>query len=144
MKIYCQVTAQGLVPMYDSDYEEKKRLREGDRVLCEITRPRNYEFHKKFFALVRLTFQNLPERLNLMFHIHSEEEMLTCLKLDLGYAKTVYHGNRCVVIPQSISFSSMDQDTFEVFYQRSIDVILEKYLTGSTRKEIIDEVENFK
>ena len=38
MKIYCQVTAQGLVPMYDSDYDEKQRLKVGETVLCEITK----------------------------------------------------------------------------------------------------------
>lgn len=48
MKIYCRVTDLGLVPMYDSDYEEKKRLKVGDTVLCDIKKPRNYEFHKKF------------------------------------------------------------------------------------------------
>ena len=61
MDIYCRVTEQGLVPMYDSDLEEKRRLKIGDTVLCKISRPRNYEFHKKFFALVRLTYENLPE-----------------------------------------------------------------------------------
>ena len=35
MKIYCQVTAQGLVPMYDSDYDEKQRLKVGETVLCD-------------------------------------------------------------------------------------------------------------
>ena len=33
---------------------------------------------------------------------------------------------------------------FEKFYQRSIDVILTKYLRGTTRHEIIDEEEKFK
>ena len=46
--------------MYDSDLDEKHRLRIGDNVLCTIKRPRNYEFHKKYFALLRLTVANLP------------------------------------------------------------------------------------
>lgn len=144
MDIFCKVTAQGLIPMYDSDYDEKQRLREGSVVKCSITLPRNYEFHKKFFALVRLTFQNLPERLHLMLNIHSEDDMLACLKLDLGYANIVYHGSRAVVVTKSISFASMDQHEFETFYDRCIDTILNKYLPGTTRQEIVDEIVNFK
>ena len=48
MDIYCRVTDIGLIPMYDSDLDEKHRLRIGDNVLCTIKRPRNYEFHKKY------------------------------------------------------------------------------------------------
>ena len=73
MDIYCSVTPMGLVPMYDSDFDEKRKLKEGEKVLCHISRPRNYEFHKKFFALVRLTFDNLPERLVQMLSIRSED-----------------------------------------------------------------------
>ena len=60
MDMFCRVTSHGLVPLYDSDYELAKRLRVGTTVRCRISLPRNYEFHKKFFALVRLTFENLP------------------------------------------------------------------------------------
>lgn len=50
MDIYCRVTDIGLIPMYDSDLDEKHRLRIGDNVLCTIKRPRNYEFHKKILG----------------------------------------------------------------------------------------------
>ena len=135
MKIYCQVTAQGLVPMYDSDYDEKQRLKIGEKVLCEVTKPRNYEFHKKFFALVRLAYQNLPERL---------QSMLNCLKLDVGLASIIYQGGRQLIKVGSISFSSMDDTEFETFYQKCVDVILTKYLRGTSRQELIDEIERFK
>lgn len=144
MKIYCQVTAYGLVPMYDSDYDEKQKLKVGEKVLCEVTKPRNYEFHKKFFALVRLAYQNLPERLQSMLNIHSEDDMLTCLKLDVGLASIIYQGGRHLVKVGSISFSSMDDTEFEVFYQKCVDVILTKYLKGTSRQELIDEIEQFK
>ena len=144
MKIYCQVTAQGLVPMYDSDYDEKQRLKIGEKVLCEVTKPRNYEFHKKFFALVRLAYQNLPERLQSMLNISSEDDMLTCLKLDVGLASIIYQGGRQLIKVGSISFSSMDDTEFETFYQKCVDVILTKYLRGTSRQELIDEIERFK
>lgn len=144
MEIYCLVTEQGLIPMYDSDYDEKQRLKVGETVLCKISKPRNYEFHKKFWALIRLTYQNLPERLHRMLDIYSEEDMLTCLKLDLGLSSTVWHGSRQVVRAGSISFAAMDNTEFEQFYQRCIDVILEKYLRGTSRQDLLDEIASFK
>lgn len=144
MDIYCRVTELGLIPMYDSDYDEKQRLKVGETVLCRISKPRNYEFHKKFWALVRMTFENLPERLHRMLDIFSEEDMLVSLKLDLGYATTFWHGNRQVVRLESISFASMDETEFERFYQRSIDIILEKYLRGTSRQDLLDEIARFK
>lgn len=144
MDLYCLVTEQGLVPMYDSDLDEKRRLKIGEKVLCKISRPRNYEFHKKFFALVRLTFENLPERLHLMLSIRSEEDLLTCIKLDLGLASTVYHGGKEFIKTGSISFASMDNTEFEKFYQRTVDLILHKYLRGTDKQTLLEEVENFK
>ena len=143
MEIYCRVTAAGLVPMYDSDYEAKHQLREGENVLCTITRPRNYDFHKKFFALVRLTFDNLPERLHQMLGIRSEEDMLDCIKIDLGLFTEHWHGGRKVLKLGSISFAAMDQSEFESFYNRAITLILSKYLRGSKRQELVEEIERF-
>lgn len=144
MEIYCRVTDAGLVPMYDSDSDEKNRLRVGDDVLCRVTKPRNYEFHKKFFALVRLAYDNLPERIQRMLHIYSEEELLTCLKIDLGLFSTVWHGNKEVVKVGSISFAAMDNAEFERFYDRCIDIILDRYLRGTDRLDLIENIERFK
>ena len=43
MKVYCRVTEYGLVPMYDSDYEEKKKLKPGDTVLYENDLPDTFK-----------------------------------------------------------------------------------------------------
>lgn len=84
MDIFCKVTAHGLVPLYDSDYDLKKRLRVGSVVKCKVSNPRNYEHHKKFFALVRLTFDNLPSNLAEYLKVHNDEDMLRRFKRDLG------------------------------------------------------------
>ena len=144
MDIYCQVTDQGLVPMYESDYDEKKRLKLGDTVLCTIKKPRNYEFHKKFFALVRLCYQNLPEWMEQVLDIHSEEDMLTSMKLDLGMAEIVYINGRPIAKTGSISFAAMDNTEFERFYNRCVDLVLTRYLCGTDRQALLDEIINFK
>lgn len=144
MKIYCRVTDIGLVPMYDSDYDEKKKLRVGENVLCDISKPRNYEFHKKFFALIRLVLDNLPEHISDTFNIYSEEDMLDALKVDLGLYNIVYVGGKQLVKVGSISFAKMDNTEFERFYNRSIDIVLNKYMNGTERFDLIEEINRFK
>lgn len=144
MDIYCRVTDIGLIPMYDSDLDEKHRLRIGDNVLCTIKRPRNYEFHKKYFALLRLTVANLPYLIQQQMQIFTEEDLLDCLKIDLGLFTTRWHGGRQIVKTGSISFAKMDNTEFEKFFARSVDAILRIYLRGTDRQALIEEVENYK
>lgn len=144
MRIYCQVTENGLVPMYDSDYDEKKRLKVGSKVLCEIKRPRNYEFHKKFFALIRLTFDNLPYRLQDELNIYSEDDLLQSLKIDLGLSAVVNISGREVYREGSISFAAMDETEFDGFYHRCVDIILRRYLYGTDKKALLEEVDRFR
>ena len=144
MDIYCRVTDIGLIPMYDSDLDEKHRLRIGDNVLCTIKRPRNYEFHKKYWALLRLTVANLPHLIQQQMQIFTEEDLLDCLKIDLGLFTTRWHGGRQIVKTGSIRFAKMDNTEFEKFFSRSVDAILRIYLRGTDRQALIEEVENYK
>ena len=144
MDIYCRVTDIGMVPMYDSDYDEKQRLKVGDTVLCSIKRPRNYDFHKKFFALLRLTVTNLPHLIQQQMQIFTEEDMLDCLKVDLGLNNTDWHGGKQIIKTGSIKKEKMDECECERFVQRSVDVILRIYLRGTDRKALIEEIDNFK
>lgn len=145
MDIFCKVTPYGLVPLYDSDYDLKKRLRVGSVVKCKVSNPRNYEHHKKFFALVRLTFDNLPSNLAEYFKVHNEEDMLRRFKRDLGYFKTSLNerGEKEIEY-KSISFSAMEQHEFERFYNQCIDLVLYKYIKGIDKEDLITEIEHFK
>ncbi len=145
MDILCKVTPYGLVPLYDSDLDLKKRLKVGSVVKCKVSNPRNYEHHKKFFALVRLTFDNLPSNLAEHFKVYNEEDMLRRFKRDLGYFKTSLNerGEKEIEY-QSISFSAMEQHEFERFYNQCIDLVLYKYLKGIDKEDLIIEIENFK
>lgn len=145
MDIYCRVTPYGLVPLYDSDLELKKKLKVGTNVRCRITMPRNYEFHKKFFALLRLTYENLPLPLVKKWNIHSVDDMLRRFKRDLGYftSYTGEDGSREIEY-KSISFSSMDENEFEKFYNDCVNLVMYTYIRGIDREDLLEEVEQFK
>lgn len=145
MDIYCKVTPYGLVPMYNSDHDAKKRLKVGRVVRCTVTNPRNYEFHKKFFALLRLTFDNLPSHLAMVWNIRNEEDMLRRFKRDLGYfSRTLNEYGETEIEYKSISFASMEQHEFENFYAQCVDLVLDKYIRGIDKQDLITEIENFK
>ena len=57
MKIFCQNTKSGLQPLYEDDYDEKKKLKIGEIYFCEIKRPRNIKFHRKNTGLNHIAFK---------------------------------------------------------------------------------------
>ena len=145
MDIYCRVTPYGLVPLYDSDHDLKQRLRVGSTVRRRVSQPRNYEFHKKFFALVRLTYDNLPLPLVERWNIRSVDDMLRRFKRDLGYfTATVNDLGEREIEYSSISFAAMDEEEFERFYNGSVNLVLDKYIRGLEREDLLTEVEHFK
>ena len=145
MDIFCKVTPCGLVPLHDSDLDLKKRLRVGSVVRCKVSKPRNYEHHKTFFALVRLTFDNLPLPLVEKWNIRNEYDMLRRFKRDLGYfTNTINEYGEHEIEYLSISFAAMEQHEFEQFYNQCIDLVLFKYIKGIDKQDLITEIENFK
>lgn len=145
MDIFCKVTPCGPVPLHDSDLDLKKRLRVGSVVRCKVSNPRNYEHHKKFFALVRLTFDNLPLPLVEKWNIRNEYDMLRRFKRDLGYfTNTINEYGEHEIEYLSISFAAMEQHEFEQFYNQCIDLVLFKYIKGIDKQDLITEIENFK
>ena len=145
MDIFCKVTPNGLIPLYDSDYDNKHRLKNGSVVKCKITKPRNLAFHKKFFAMVRLTYENLPFNLVEKWGIHNEADMLRQFKRDLGYF-TAFKNERgeTEIEYLSISFSAMEQNEFKDFFSQCVDLVLNKYIRGIDRFDLIEEIERFK
>lgn len=142
MKIYLKVLSSGLVPMYDSDYDEKKKLKIGSTVLADIKQPRNYEHHKKFFALLRLVVDNMPDSLQEKYP--NTDVLLTEIKYQLGYFSThITLSGRETYIPKSISFESMSQDEFNEFYNKAIDVVLKWFMPSNNRAELLEAIENY-
>ena len=54
-----------LAPAYNSDYDKLKNLKVGEEYECVIRKPRNYKFHKKFYVLLQLVFDNQEQYNNL-------------------------------------------------------------------------------
>lgn len=140
MKIYCRVTSDGLIPLYDSDLDEKKRLKIGTDVEVEVKKARNIKFHKKFFALLRLVLDNMPDGLKKYYEIYNEESFLFQIKEDLKLFKE-YKGGRKEYL--SISFEAMDEYTFSRFYNIVVKLMLTKYIQLENDNDIEEELYKF-
>lgn len=109
--------------MYDDDFDEKKKLKVGQVYKAEIRIPRNYEFLKKFFALINAGFSLLPEKTQNGFR--SVEGFRQYVTVAAGYYDVFYSPilRQFVEIPKSIAFSSMKEEEFSKCYDAVKDVI---------------------
>lgn len=86
---------------------------------------------------------NLPEHITFSMHIYNVETMLAAVKIDLGYYDAVQVGSREVIKLRSISFTKMSADEFEKFYDLAVTDILNNYLKGTDKDDLLEEVEQF-
>ena len=142
MKLTLIRTNNGLQAITPHQIDQIKKLREGEEYEVEVKQPRNYEFHKKFFAFVRLCNYHKPEHLDRL--INSEEDMLDFIKIGVGHCKTwTTPKGDTAYKPQSISFASMDETDFQEFYDRCVDFCLKYILKGLSKHEIEQELIDF-
>ena len=120
---------------YNSDYDKIKKLKVGQEYQCEVKQPRNLKFHKKFFALVNMLFENQeiynnPDRLrkDLIIEAGLYDEWADFQGVMQREAK-------------SISFASMNEDEFSELYSKVIDVIVKHF--NFDREDIIENVQQF-
>lgn len=134
MKVLLRRTEQGYVPVYESDIDRMKRIGIGDEVMAELTKPRNYQFHKKFMALVNLGFSNQDK-------IENFDHYRYILEMKAGNFEAVETGKGTVYFPKSISFSSMDETEFQELYDKVVDILCKEL--DLTNEIIAEEIKNF-
>lgn len=105
----------------------------------DMTKPRNYEFLKKYFALLNTAFElwESPDGVIKSFDNFRDE-----VTIGAGYYEQVWSiGGILKLIPKSISFSKMDEAEFEKVYSNTIDYILWHVLPKHDRKSLIEAEE---
>jgi len=136
MEFFAEIKKPELIlkPIGDSDLQEIVKMKQSNIYKFVVTHPRNYEFHKKYFALLRLGFQNQEK-------IKTEKEYRFLMTLKAGYFTMIVTDKGKVFMPDSISFSSMDELEFDKLYKTTLDIICIDI--GSTREEVVQELINF-
>ena len=134
MELYLLNTSHGLIPLYDEDYDERKKLRIGLTYKAKIVVPRDITLHRKYFALLRCAWSLMNEGQRLFFK-NNEDVFRSSIQVSAGYCKPYYHTKKKEWFEESISisFSSMSGETFEELYSNVFDVVLQ--LLGETITE---------
>lgn len=144
MEILLLNTTQGLKPCEDEDYEKKKKLKIGEIYRARISKERNYDFHKKYFALIKLAWEYQNERTNDFFKSDIDLFRKT-IEISAGHCELVYSIERkeWIEIPKSISFNKMDEHEFQDLYERVKDVIFRIFLKNVSAEEFMNNLINF-
>lgn len=120
---------------FDSDYDKLKKIKHGEPYEFEFKNVRNPKFHRLYFALLNMVFQN-QERYNNLDHLRRD------LTIEAGYYDLRVDIHGCEVKePKSISFASMDETEFREYYNAVLDTIV-KYFHFD-KKDIIDNIEQY-
>ena len=134
MEVYCQINNNRLIPEHDSDYQKLKGINRDVIYKLVITRPRNYLFLKKFFALLNLAYENQDVFNNL-------DDMRDWLTMKAGFYTRVNTPTGEIFKPKSISFAGMQEDEFENVYNRVMDEICQ--WLDLTNEDLENEIINF-
>jgi len=118
--MYLVKNRSGLFTPYDnSDYEESKKIPIGSTI--KAMPARNYEFHKKMFALFKLAHENQDK-------IESFEAYRKILLIKAGYYHEVPTKNgEAYFIPKSLSYDQMNQEEFSACYQEVLNVVAKEF-----------------
>lgn len=125
--------------LFADDEQSKKHLQKikaGSVISCEVKKPRNIRFHRKYFALLNYSFEcwneNLIDNSNANFDAFREE-----ITIRSGhYTKTIKFNGDVRYIAKSISFARMEELDFNELYSKTIDVILKHVLKNYTKDDL--------
>ena len=141
--VYCK-DGGVLVPCSDEDLEKRTKLKRGRIYSCEIKEVRNYEFHKKYFALIAVAWDYQSERSQSFFH-NDKEIFRKTIEVAAGICDRVYSIDRreWLDVPKSISFTSMDEAEFDEVYNKVKEVIATYFLRNVSEDEFNEIIKNF-
>jgi len=136
MKLHVIKTQTGLKPAYNSDYEVYSKIPLNEVFEIEYKKPRNIGFHRKYFALIKLAFENQTDYRNL-------NDLRRDISIVAGYYDEVANKvtGEVYKMPKSISFAQMDEIEFSELYEKTKDVIC-KWL-GVNNESIEEEIHQY-
>ena len=139
MKLTVKNTEQGLIPLYNSDLDEKKKLKLGKVYEADVkdAESRNYQFLKKFMALIRIGHENTKEfEGEIPFKVYRKWATVKAGHYD------IYKTSRGKMVEaKSLAFENMDEIEFQQVYNDVIQVIMNDI--GASKETIEQELLNF-
>lgn len=109
----------------------------GELVEVEIKRRRNIRFHRLYWALVTLVWENSDTE-----RYPTADDLHAAIKIAAGLRTRVELPDGTQgFIPGSIAFHKMSADDFSAFFERVCDLVAKHFMPGVTNAELRAEVE---
>ena len=105
------------------------------RVSCTRVRGRSVQHLRFLFALIKIARENYAQPI-------TSEAVKEVLKLRTGHVNIVQLSTgEVIMFPASISFEKMDQDQFNQWFPRAVDVLCRDFCPGLDRVMAMREIE---
>jgi hypothetical protein len=145
--LYLRKLYESLAPADEEAVEALERLKANEIYKCVITKPRNYLFLKKYFALLNHAYDHF-EADGIEYRGQPVQKNRDVFRQEItimaGFYEPVYKiDGSFKLIAKSISFANMTEDEFADLYSKTITVILNKVLTSYTNDDlnkVVDEI----
>ncbi|NCP63170.1 MAG: DUF1367 family protein [Paraglaciecola sp.] len=119
-------------------------IKNNEVIKIKFVRPRNYERHKKYFALLNIAFDAFePNTMHKGVLVDKNfERFRKDVIVQAGHYDVVVNINGELRLEaKSIRFSKMSEEEFNDLYNKSVNVILQKVLTTYTKADLDHIVE---
>ena len=148
---YIRKLPNGFQPMIDmSEPGIFDRVKVGDVIQIEFSKPRNIKFHRKFFSLLNIGFEGWDPSVESYNGVPSQKSFdvyrndIICAAGHYDVVTNLKGDIR--VTAKSISFEKMDELSFERLYNDVVNATIRLVLKNYTREnldEVIEEIIRF-
>ena len=134
--IYLVRTLSGFSPGDDHAVETMKRWPIGTRVKADCRIPRAARTHKRYWALVKLIYENTEQ-------FRSADMVHQFLKIRAGHCTPIVskRTGEVFLVPDSISYDTLDETEFQQVWRRIVDVVCEEILPGVDQDSLEYEIQ---
>ena len=136
MKFLAAKHLGSLRPVDAAGEDALRKLGNGQLIEVEIKRRRNIKFHRLYWALVTLVWEQLDET-----RYPTPDALHAAIKIGVGLRTQIVLPDGTIgFIPGSIAFDKMDDLKFAEFFDRVCNLIARHFLPGVTNAELKAEV----
>jgi len=132
MQVNMYKSLGGLKPLNSEDEEKMKSLPLDWDGIVTLKHPRNYQLLKKYFALLKLGFENQE-------HYKNKDHYRYVMQMKAGFYDLVTTDKGVLPLPKSISFGSMESHEFNDLYEKVLTEVSNDLGLGTD--ELSQEVE---
>lgn len=147
MELYLKAINGHLIADNEESASFLFQMKQGSVLRADVKRPRNYQFMKKYFALLDYAYDSwepeIPEKYKGHDIEKNKEVFRKNIQIMAGYGYPIITvKNEVRYESKSISFGSMQEEEFEKLYSSVINVVLKHILTNYTRDDLERVVED--